>query len=183
MPKSHKRPHCCLHSCIMNALQRAAKAALQCCCRSLHSRAITSVASSDGEEAALSVLRVSTKILRNVFAVAGPSVPGICPSPAMSCAVPCTLEVLNTYNNICLHLQVRLVEEHSVEGCSGEYHRPGHSMCHHLAKRQLCYRCHRSMRLYLREVSQFSCQRLICQEALKQSQCMQPACAESARRR
>ena len=183
MPKGHKRPHCYQYTCIMNALQRAAKAALQCCCRSLHSRAITSLASSDGEEAALSVLRVSSKILRNAFADAGPSVPGISPSPAMSCAVPCTLEVTKSYNNICLHLQVCMVEEHSMEGCPGKYHHPGLSMCHHLAKRQPCYRCHRSMRLSLRDVSQFSCQRLICQEALQQSQCMQPACAESARRR
>lgn len=59
----------------MNVLHRVARAALQCCCRSLHNQANASLTAPDGA-GALNIFRISSKALRDAVAAAGPASSG-----------------------------------------------------------------------------------------------------------
>ena len=70
----------------MNVVHRAARTALQCCCRSLYTQTITSSAADI--TAALTALRASSSFLREAKIDARPRVPGklvqvLCYSEAM----------------------------------------------------------------------------------------------------
>lgn len=56
-------------------MQRAANAALKCCCRTLHSQTGASLSGIENG-VALNALRISSKVLRDAIAEAGPTAPG-----------------------------------------------------------------------------------------------------------